>query len=116
MGIADSVAVYVEETMNDQRGLFDDQESRFQKYQEENPHVYAAFKRFTLELVAAGRTRIGGRVIVERLRWESMVRSNTGQWKLNDHWTPFFVRLFIKEHPQHEGLFSLRKAKADTEL
>lgn len=101
-----------------QPGLFDEQETetRFQQYHAANPHIYTAFKRFALELVGAGRTRIGARMIVERLRWESMIRSNTGEYKLNDHYTPFYVRLFVKEFPQHEGLFKTRKAKADTEL
>jgi len=100
-------------TINQQPSLF---ASRFEEYHAENPHVYEAFKKFTLELVNAGRTRIGARMIVERLRWESMIRSTTGSYKLNDHYTPFFVRLFVKEFPQHEGLFSLRRAKADVEI
>jgi hypothetical protein len=90
-------------------------ETRFQRYHAENPHVYEAFKHFTLEAIRSGRKRLGARMVIERMRWESTVRG-TGEYKLNDHYTPFYVRLFIQEFPQHADLFSMRSAKADREL
>lgn len=97
-----------------QPGLFDS--TWFEEYHAQNPHIYEAFKRFTLEATANGRTRLSARMVVERLRWESMVRAVDGEYKINDHIIPFYARLFVQDFPEHKNLFSMRKAKADQEL
>ena len=93
-----------------------DMETRFQRYHTDNPHVYEAFKRFTLEAVRAGRTRLGARMVIERLRWESTVRAIGDHYKLNDTFTPYYARLFVRDFPEHINLFAMRNANADKEI
>ncbi len=96
--------------------LFDNAtESRFERYNAENPAVYAAFKRFAFELINGGRTRFGANAIIERIRWQSMVRGNDS-FKVNNIFAPFYARLFMRDYPQHKGIFSVRKSKADDEI
>ena len=46
------------------------------------PAVFEAFARFARQALAAGRTRIGAKMIAERIRWESFV-AGAGDYKIN---------------------------------
>ncbi len=100
--------------MSEQPYLLFESSSRiaFEEHHKEHPEVYALFKRFTFEVIRANRNRFGARMIAERIRWHSLVESE-GAFKYNDHFTPFYVRLFEAEFPEHAGLFEKRRAIAD---
>lgn len=83
-------------------------ETRWREFHESNPHVYEMFSRFAMELVAAGRKRIGARLVWERMRWETMIVTTDAEPKLNDHWPPFYARLFMKDHPELGQVFETR--------
>lgn len=85
----------------------------FATYHAANPQVYAAFKMFTGQLLKAGhRERLGAKLIIERIRWESLV-SGGGEYKVNNNYAPYYARLFMADHPQYDGVFATRKAQAD---
>jgi hypothetical protein len=90
-------------------------ETRFQRYHAENPHVYEAFKHFTLEAIRSGRKRLGARMVIERMRWESTVRG-TGEYKLNDHYTPFYVGCLSRKFRNTQICSLCGPQKADREL
>lgn len=84
------------------------EELAWAEFHKANPSVYAAFERFALEALAR-RHRIGARMIWERMRWELLLSTRGGgEFKLNDHYTPFYARLFMREHPEHAGCFEVR--------
>lgn len=89
--------------------------SRFMEYHAANPEVFEMFCRFTWELVTAGRKKIGAKMVAERLRWESTVRSK-GTFKINNNYVAFYARLFEKRFPRYEGIFTKRESKADAEV
>jgi hypothetical protein len=97
---------------------------RFERFHRENPHIFRLFKRFVGEAFSAGMRRIGARFIMERVRWEVAVGTRgagqhpeTGEeLKINDHYTPFYVRLYVKEHPEHRERFEMRRSYADALL
>lgn len=79
-----------------------------------NPQVWDLFERFALELVAAGRRHAGARMIWERMRWEILLTTRGDvEFKLNDHWPPFYARLFLEQHPELGDFFETRTALAD---
>lgn len=86
------------------------------EYHENNPQIYEMFKRFALEKIRNGASHLGSKMIMERIRWESPVMANGDPFKVNNRMTPFYARLFMKEFPEHEGIFATRKAKADVEV
>lgn len=89
----------------------------FEEYHERNPHVWVLFRRFTLEAIASGRSRIGAKMIAERIRWETFIRASNGDdFKINNNFTAYYARRFMAEYPEHEGIFQTRASKADVEL
>ena len=100
-----------------QPSLFDlpAEQTAFEKYHAENPQIYRVFKRFAIEAINAGCKHLGAQTIVERVRWETNVMGNDG-YKINNNYSAYYSRLFMKEFPQHVGFFATRTAKADKEI
>jgi len=96
----------------DQLTLF---ETKWTKYHKENPQVWEKFKEFTLRTIEKGFTHYGSKGIFELIRWHTGTTGNDG-FKVNNNYTPFYVRLFERTYPQHKGFFRKRKSKADNKL
>lgn len=85
----------------------------FSAWLADNLHVWQLFEARAMQLAAAGRSRMGARMIAESMRWDTAVKElPEGKYKLNDHWTPDLARLFIRMHPQYSSLFQLRERRA----
>lgn len=86
----------------------------FRLFHRQNPQVYKTFKRFALEAKDSGRERFGAREIWERMRWYIHVEiRGSPEFKLNDHFPPFYARKVMKEVPALKGFFELRVSVAD---
>lgn len=88
-----------------------DLDARFAEYHRENPQVYAELVRFAREARAAGRTRCGIKLCVERLRWESFVSAG-GEFKVNNLWAARYARLIEEQEPDLRGFFTTRRSEA----
>lgn len=86
--------------------------SGFEEYDRQNPQVYAMFKRFAFEAIRAGRTRMGAKMIAERIRWETVVSGNDG-FKINNNIVAGLARRFAQDYPQYADRFETRKSKFD---
>lgn len=86
---------------------------QFEQYNAENPHIYAAFERFTLQVIESGRKYFSARAIYERIRWQTLIEDNSVTFKLSDHPMPFYARLFEKNHPEYQGFFKKHRCPAD---
>lgn len=82
-------------------------------YHQENPHIYAAFEKFTFQVIEAGRKNFSACGIIERIRWFTMIESKTGTFKVSENMKPFYARLFEEKHPQYKGFFRKRRSVAD---
>ena len=74
-----------------------------------NPQVYAMFRRFTLQTIDAGRSHYSARAIFHRMRWHTGVETKGDEWKLNNNYSRYYARLFMREHPQHDAFFETRE-------
>ena len=84
----------------------------FRAYLPENLHVFDAFEREALKVIARGFRHYSARTIVHVLRHHSAVAEVDGKgWKINDHHSPYFARLFDLVHPEHVGLWEFRETK-----
>lgn len=81
----------------------------------DNLHVYAAFEREALQVVRMGWKHYSARTIVEVLRHRSALADTDSQFKLNDHATPGWARLFALLNPEHAGLFEFRRVNTKRE-
>ncbi len=86
----------------------------FEAFHAENPDVYQLFERFTFEAIQAGRKRFSARTVLHRIRWYTSVETRDPQgFKINDHWSPFYARMFHERYPAYAGFFELRESVAD---
>lgn len=88
-------------------------EKRFAAWQEfhrDNPEIFKLFNQFGDQAREAGRKRISGRLILERIRWYTAVETTTAadDFKINDHHYPFYVRLMIGLDSRFSEMFELR--------
>lgn len=99
-----------------QLDLFSDPASdKFWQYHRENPQVYAEFCRITYQAIERGYKNWGAKGVFEILRWNTAVRAR-GEFKICNDYTPFYARLFMRDHPQHAGFFRVRESKCDKVL
>jgi hypothetical protein len=85
--------------------------SEFMRFLEANTHIYDAFEREALHIIARGFKHYSARTIIHVLRHHSAL-SQEGEWKINNNVSPYLARLFAYAHPQHADLFEYRIAKA----
>ncbi len=67
----------------------------FLRYDYDNPGVYELYKEIT-------------HFVIKRIRWLTEIET-TGDYKVNDHVTPYFARMFMHEYVEHEGFFHCRR-------
>jgi len=87
---------------------------KFEEWHDANPHVWGLFVRFAMEAIAVGRPKFSARDIVHRIRWHTNVElRSVDEFKINDHWSPYYARLFVRVYPEYNWLFELREAEED---
>jgi len=88
--------------------------AEFEQFHHDNPRVYEMFKEFTWMVIRRGRKRWSARDILHRIRWETnVVIDDPSGFKISDHHSPFYARMFMHEFPQYDGFFSIKEAAAD---
>lgn len=98
-----------------QLGLFDggDMKEQFVKFHQQFPQVYVMFERFALHLLNRGRTKIGSKMIIERIRWEVTVNSrDVDGFKINNNYTAYYARMFMDNHKEYPECFETRTIKS----
>jgi hypothetical protein len=80
-------------------------------YHKANPQIYAMFKRFTNEAIRSKRPRYSSKMIVERIRWETMIKAEHG-YKISNCMTAFYSRLWMLENP-NKKLFNTKRSILD---
>lgn len=85
---------------------------KFTEFHKDNPHVYEQLKSFARELVAAGHKKLSISLIVERVRWETAIRTVAADpFKISNNHKPEYARLLDKE-PEFAGKFALHARTA----
>jgi hypothetical protein len=86
---------------------------RFAAFHASNPHVADALERLAGQWLAAGHRKVGMKALVERLRWESGIRT-TGAYRINNSHVAFYARLLIERRPEWADCIETRRALADS--
>ena len=88
-----------------------DLEKNFEIFHSENPRIYDLFKKYCAEVHKAGLTRYSSKAIFERIRWHIYITTKSGdEFKLNNNYTAYYARLWLKDFPQHAGFLETRRA------
>lgn len=85
----------------------------FLEWLPQNLHVWNAFVREANMVIERGRKHYSSKTIIEFLRHLTTITQNGGEFKINDHMSPYLPRLFDLMYPQHAGLWSYRETKAN---
>lgn len=90
--------------------------SRFEQwvsFHSQNPTVFDLFRRFANEAAAAGRTRLGARMLGERIRWYTSVETVGSAFKINNNHWPYYARLLAAIDSKFAEFFSFRDERFD---
>lgn len=82
----------------------------FLDFHTKNPQVYLLFEKFALQLLNAGNEKLGAKMIMERIRWEISTGGAKDEhgFKINNNYTAYYSREFIKRNPKHKDCFEFR--------
>jgi len=82
----------------------------FEQYDNENPEIWKAFLKYTIETINKGFDHYGAKGIFELIRWHTGVKGNDG-FKINNSYAPDYARKFIERYPVWKDFFRLRELK-----
>lgn len=88
-----------------------DLRTRFTVWKVQNPHVVEMFFRFADEAWESGVRPIGAKLITERLRWETVMASKGDPFKINNNFTAYLAREYVKAKPDRISLFEFREVQ-----
>lgn len=87
----------------------------FNKFNEENPHIFKAFEEQALKAIEKGRKKISAKLIINWIRWHEFLESSDKNFKINDAYQSYYARYFIEKYPQHKDMFEFRKLRNEEE-
>lgn len=86
--------------------------AEFEAFHRANPQVFATFTRFANEAVNSGRPRFGAQMIIERVRWYTLVETSDPDFKINNNHAAFYTVLWQARNPGYAHLFNNRDCAA----
>lgn len=69
-----------------------DLEQKFNKFDNDNPMVWALFMRFADELINRGYKRLSASLVTERIRWESTIITRGDKFKICNNHRAYYAR------------------------
>ena len=84
-----------------------------EQYLEAYPGLYDEFKKITGQMIGYGYRHGSAEAVFNVIRWERRGELKDDGFKLNNNFKAYFSRKYMKDHPQHEGFFRVRKSKFD---
>lgn len=82
--------------------------AKFEDFHAANPLVYELVKKYTHDVIATGRQSFSMTSIFERIRWYTNIETTGEEFKINQNYIPYYSRMFMADHPKHDGFFSIR--------
>ena len=91
---------------------YDDQrtvQERFDDFHQRNPRVYELFCKHVRDAIAAGKKKVSSKMIINVIRWNFYLETDSDDsFKINDRYTAYYARQYIKDNPETRELFELR--------
>jgi len=76
-----------------------------------NPQVYELFVRFTLSAINRGHSKLSAWLIINRIRWETVVETQGEDFKISNDSIAYYSRLFMYHYPEYAGFFRIKPLK-----
>ena len=89
----------------------DEMREQVKEFHKAHPEVWELFKKFTFEMIGKGFKHYGAQHgIFSRIRWEIDAGGDgSGEFKINNNYSAFYARRFMKTYPEHDGFFRTRE-------
>lgn len=81
---------------------------QFKKFHNNNPQIYEEFKKLAYKMKSTGRRKYSSKMIINVLRWETDLRSDGDEFKINDRFQSIYGRLLAYHDPSFEEFFEFR--------
>jgi hypothetical protein len=86
---------------------------QFTEFDKGNPEIFKTFKSFAGELLAAGRKQYSAKAIIERVRWDTDIKTAGSSFKINNNFAPYYARKLMHDCPIFKDFFKIRPSEAD---
>jgi len=91
----------------------DEIKEAFIRYHKANPNVWTLFKKFTFEMIIAGKIGYSSSAVIERIRWHvSLEISGDDEFKICNDYRAYYSRMFMVVYPEYDGFFKLRRRRS----
>ena len=88
----------------------DEMREQVKAFHESHPDVWDLFVRFTFDRIEKGYENYSVKAIFERIRWEKDSGGDgVNSFKLNNNYTAFYSRRFMRMYPRYDGFFRTRE-------
>lgn len=91
--------------------MSDDLKKQWWEWHLRNPEFYKMFERFTFEAISKGHHRLSAWLIVNRIRWETMIVTTGDDYKIRNDYIALYSRYFMHKNPQYKGFFKTKLMK-----
>ncbi len=85
-----------------------DADRRFDEFHKRNPHVYKELVRLARELHNVGHKKIGIQMLIEVIRWKSMIQTRDDDFKINNNFGSRYARKIMSENTDLNEIFDTR--------
>ena len=86
---------------------------RFHRFHEANPQVYNAIKSLSKAMKRRGLEVWSMRAAFAVIRFASIATNSDSDYKLNDHYSPFYSRMIQSRVPELKDFFNTKPCRAD---
>lgn len=83
---------------------------KFLAYHKANPDVWKVFETAAKRLINSGIKHYGAKAIMEYVRFHETIERKA-EFDLDNRFTSYYARAFIRKHPEHSGFFEFRVTK-----
>lgn len=85
-----------------------DADRRFEDFDKRNPQVYKQLVKLARELHHRGHKKIGIQMLIEVVRWQSLIRTEGDDFKINNNFGARYARKIMTENSDLDGIFDTR--------
>jgi len=89
----------------------EDLKEKWWAWHKKNPEFYELFERFTFQAIGRGHRRLSAWLIVNRIRWETMIVTTGDDYKIRNDFIALYSRLFMHKNPEYKGFFKTKPMK-----
>jgi hypothetical protein len=83
--------------------------ARFKAFHAANPHILEAFIAAALEMQAAGWEKYSATCIMNKIRWDTNLKTNGKPFRIDDSFTPIYARVAAVTEPALKDFFEFRE-------